>query len=106
MNILIWTFGIVISLMASFLFYYLKSGSKNKNTSKIARYSPLFVGSGWLWWTVAGSAIVLGYPITGALFNYQIVLILVAFGVLYFIAKLFEKKDSTIFDLKNALKDG
>ena len=89
----------------SFLFYYLKKNSKSKNTSKAARYSPVIVGSAWIWWTIGGSVLVLGYPITGALFDYQIFLIIAVFLVLFSLVKLFEHRDVAILDLKKALKD-
>lgn len=105
MELLFWPFAIIVSLLIAFLFRYLKTKSQNRKTSIAAKYAPGIVGLGWLFWTLGGSVLFVGYTLSGGLFNFQLTLIIVVFFLLYFFLKNRETNDDILQDVKNENSD-
>ena len=111
MKALFYASAILISIsLAFYIFYKSKNNNLNQKYQKIAKFILFFTSGGWIFWTLGISTFIIGYPITGWLFNFQLSFIFIVIIVCWLLYRNkmkdksnLENKDVVINELKEKL---
>lgn len=104
MTALLFILSIIISIPLSFyIFFKSKNPRVSQKNKKLAKYILMFTSGGWIAWTLGLSELFIGYSLKGALFVFQITLIIGLIIISYLLYSNKMKDKSKINELEEKL---